>query len=835
MAKRVTVVVNLFAGPGAGKTTTAMEISAELKKRGINLEYVQEYAKELVYAERFDLLKDQEHVTDTQYQRLDVLRNKVDVIITDSPVLLGLVYGKGRISEDYQRKIRGYHDSFDNFNLFIERGKDYQQSGRLESREEAVQKDNEIVQMLKENNVFYGTYRHDTVDKLMDNIQSHIEKLRNEPPTKPKENYMPNEKTKKPSWKKIVVPTDWRQKEYDKISFYRIGREGGELDGYVFSQAKAMINTDDVVTVRYGNPAKEEKVICDRIIVRADSTITLKKGTEQKKITGKELASLLSRCLETNIQRKRSGSAESKADTQKSKEKATERKFEPLENISSEMRDTLTGTFQEDIYSYEGKQVFLSDVSGKYIVADNDDIEFTDEGELVLKKRAQGEKAYRAEQGEKVIFESESDAIISLIGGSSRTYDMMSDEDKNNVDAAYAALMRETDREYYDSLPSKEVFSKEYLIKKNWAKYQNYKNDKAYEKNTPYPLRDKQIFVCWKFVYYNENGEPYVKPQKVPFSPHYDGRAKSGSRDGSHVKTWGTFDEACKAVDKFGYDGVGIMFGNGVMGVDIDGCIKDGKITDEAKDIITRLNSYTEYSPSGTGVHTLCFGSIPKGSRNDSIGLEMYPSGRFFTLTGHRYENYARMAKKADTQPVLDEIYNENFAGREIPQKITSFVGENEEESFTSKEIVDKLLSAPKMSGKFKRICQGLPPYVWDAAKEKWTDKLDSNFLKVDGTPDTSKLDYAFCKMLVFYRATSSQIDEIYRAQDTKNAVEGLTVEGGGLARDKWDRQQGSATYGEYVIKNAFRGVTALYDENTAKDYARGFAERKKTNVNEME
>lgn len=493
------------------------------------------------------------------------------------------------------------------------------------------------------------------------------------------------------------------------------------------------------------------------------------------------------------------------------------------------------GTFQEDIYSYEGKQVFLSDVSGKYIVADNNDIEFTDEGELVFKKRALEEKAHRAAQGEKVIFSDENEAIISLIGGSSRTYDMMSDEDKNGVDAAYVALMKETDREYYDSLPSKEAFAKEYLIKKNWAKYQNYKNDKAYEKNTPYPLRDKQIFVCWKFVYYNENGEPYVKPQKVPFSPHYDGRAKSGSRDGSHVKTWGTFDEACKAVDKYGYDGVGIMFGGGVMGVDIDGCIKDGKITDEANSIITRLNSYTEYSPSGTGVHTLCFGSIPKGSRNDKIGLEMYPSGRFFTLTGHRYGNYMKMAKKSEVQPVIDEIYNENFSMREAPQKVTSFVGETEEASFTSKEIVDKLLSAPKMSGKFKRICQGLAPYVWDAAKEKWTDKLDENFLKVDGTPDTSKLDYAFCKMLVFYRATASQIDEIYRAQDPKNAVEGLTVEGGGLARDKWDRQQGSSTYGEYVIKNAFRGVTALYDESTAKDYARGFAERKKTNLNEME
>ena len=829
MAKSRTVVVNLFAGPCAGKTTTAMEISAELKKRGVNLEYVSEYAKELVYAERYDLLSDQEHVTDTQYNRLDVLRDKVDVIITDSPVLLGLIYGKGKISAEYEEKVKSYHESFDSFNLFIERGEGYQQSGRRENREEAVEKDREIRQMLKENDVYYGTYRHDTVGKLVDDIQTTLRKTQN------KENGMPNEKTKKPSWKKVLVPIEWRQKEYDKVAFYKLGKEAGELKGYVISQAKALLHTNETVKVRYGDPAKEENVLADRLIVRADAMITLKKGDEQKKVTGKELSVALARSLEAHTQAKSADNGKSKVNAPKTKEKPSEAKFEPLESISKEMRDTLTGSFQEDIYAAEGKQVFLSDVNGLYVVADNDDMEFTDEGELVMKKRALSEKAHRAAQGEKVVFSSEDEAIMALVGGNSRTYDMMSDEDKAGVDVAYASLMKETDREYYDTLPSKEAFAKDFLIKKNWAKYQNYKNDKAYEKNTPYPLRDKQIFVCWKFVYYNENGEPYVKPQKVPFSPHYDGRAKSSSRDGSHVRTWGNFEEACKAVDKFGYDGVGIMFGNGVMGVDIDGCIKDGKITDEAKDIITRLNSYTEYSPSGTGVHTLCFGSIPKGSRNDSIGLEIYPSGRFFTLTGHRYENYARMAKKADTQPVIDAIYNENFAGREVPQKITSFVGETEEESFSSKEIVSKILSAPKMSGKFKRLCQGLPPFVWDAAKEKWTDKVDENFLKVDGTADTSKLDYAFCKMLVFYRATGKQIDEIYRAQDTNNKIDGLTVEGGGLARDKWDRQQGSVTYGEYVIGNAFRGVTALYDENTAKDFARGFANRKKSIINDME
>lgn len=837
MANEKPIIINLFAGPGAGKTTTAMEISAELKKKGINLEYVPEYAKELVYAERYDLLADQAHVTDTQYQRFDALRGKVDVIVTDSPVLLGLIYGKGKLSPENEQKVKEYHNSFDTFNLFIERGEGYQQDGRRETRTEAEEKDREIRQMLKDNGVYYGVYNHDNVQKLIENIQVTLEKRekvaqRSERTAEPS---APRAASGKSTWRKVVVPTEWRVKQYDKVAFYRFGKEAGELAGYSISHPKAMLHTNESVTVKYGDPATEVKAVCDRLIFRADASITLKKGDEQKKVTGKELATALERSLEAFTQAKNAQKEIGQAEVTPKEKNSKNGVFEPLKAIPQEMREVLTGSFDEDIFDANDKQVFLSTVAEGYIVADNGDMEFNEAGELVLKQSAREEMAHRISQGEKCVFATESDAIMALLGGNSKTYEAMSEQDRSNVDTAYLALIDATDKEYYDTLPSKEAFAKEYLIKKNWAKYQNYHNDRAYEQNTPYPLRDRQIFVCWKFVYYNENGEPYTKPQKVPFSPHYDGRAKSGSQDGSHIKTWGTFDEACKAVDKYGYDGIGIMFGNGVMGIDIDGCIKDGQISDAARDIVTRVNSYTEYSPSGTGVHTLCFGSIPKGSRNDAIGLEMYPSGRFFTLTGHRFENYSRMAKKADCQPVIDEIYNENF-GQRTAAAIVNPVGAPTEQTYTSAEIVKRLLSAPKMADKFRRLCQGKPPRVWDAAKEQWTDRVDSNFLKEDGSPDGSKLDYAFCKMLVFFRATAQQIDEIYRAQESGASVEGLTVDGGGLARDKWDRRQGAeGTYGQYVINNAFKGVTALYDPATAKPFAKGFAERKKSSYNDME
>lgn len=55
-ADRTTIVINAFGGPGSGKTTSCMNICAELKKQGFNAEYVQEYAKELVYDKNFELL-----------------------------------------------------------------------------------------------------------------------------------------------------------------------------------------------------------------------------------------------------------------------------------------------------------------------------------------------------------------------------------------------------------------------------------------------------------------------------------------------------------------------------------------------------------------------------------------------------------------------------------------------------------------------------------------------------------------------------------------------------------------------------------------------------------
>ncbi len=77
------------------------------------------------------------------------------------------------------------------------------------------------------------------------------------------------------------------------------------------------------------------------------------------------------------------------------------------------------------------------------------------------------------------------------------------------------------------------------------------------------------------------------------------------------------------------------MFSNSpYVGIDIDHCIKDGVYSDLAKDVIALFQSYTEISPSGTGVHIICKGQlISSGKKNSQLGLEVYDTGRYFTVT----------------------------------------------------------------------------------------------------------------------------------------------------------------------------------------------------------
>jgi len=141
------LVINLFAGPGAGKSTSAAAVFALLKMHGVNAELITEFAKDLTWEKRNRTLDNQVYVFAKQYHKMWRVKDQVDVIITDSPLLLSFVYGlngAGATSMVWE----AYHD-FNNVNFFIGRVKKFNPVGRNQTEEEANKLDEDILNVLK--------------------------------------------------------------------------------------------------------------------------------------------------------------------------------------------------------------------------------------------------------------------------------------------------------------------------------------------------------------------------------------------------------------------------------------------------------------------------------------------------------------------------------------------------------------------------------------------------------------------------------------------------------------------------------------------------------------
>ena len=141
------VVINLFGAPGSGKSTTMARLFADLKQEGYNVEMVSEFAKDLVYENRIDTMKDELYIFAKQNHRLFKAKDKVDIIITDRPLLLTCVYDKlyGENDENLHELVRTTFDKYDNVNiLLIPEGVKYQTNGLLQDKKEA----NEIFKII---------------------------------------------------------------------------------------------------------------------------------------------------------------------------------------------------------------------------------------------------------------------------------------------------------------------------------------------------------------------------------------------------------------------------------------------------------------------------------------------------------------------------------------------------------------------------------------------------------------------------------------------------------------------------------------------------------------
>lgn len=161
--KRNTLVVNLFGGPGTGKSTLMAAIFAKLKSMGYDCEMCPEFAKELVWENRLETFSDELYLFAKQNHRLFRLIGKVDIVITDRPLYLSIPYYnyyKGR-NETYERLVKDTFDSYENLNIFLERRKEFVQNGRNESEEESKAFDKRFKECLDEAGYSYATFPGD--------------------------------------------------------------------------------------------------------------------------------------------------------------------------------------------------------------------------------------------------------------------------------------------------------------------------------------------------------------------------------------------------------------------------------------------------------------------------------------------------------------------------------------------------------------------------------------------------------------------------------------------------------------------------------------------------
>lgn len=275
----------------------------------------------------------------------------------------------------------------------------------------------------------------------------------------------------------------------------------------------------------------------------------------------------------------------------------------------------------------------------------------------------------------------------------------------------------------------------------------------------PTELKECPQWIVWKKE--QRNG----KWTKIPYQVNGEA-AQSNSRD-----TWSTFQEASQEfLNSEKYDGIGFMFSkeDDFVGIDIDDCI-DGEIVNKfAAEIINLMDSYTEYSPSGNGIHIIVKGELPEhitgtGKKDSKLGLEVYRHGRYFTFTGHR-ENDNDVFERTDE---LDDLFRTHFKA----QKPIKQSAGNKQMDLTNVELWRKMFNAKNGA----------------ATESLYKGDLINN--------DHSSSDLSLCNHLAFWTGRNAeQMDSMFRESN--------------LFRTKWDKVHFSTgeTYGEMTIKQAIEG-----------------------------
>lgn len=169
-----TLVINLIGGPGCGKSTTAAGIFYELKKNGVDCEMSLEFAKDKVWENSLQTLDDQIYVFGKQFHKLWRLNGKVDVVITDSPLLLSCYYNKDE-SNYFDDFVVEQYNRFDNLLFFIERTEQYKENGRIQTKEESKEIDCVLKNIMDSRGITYETVKCDNaVSEITNKILTEI-------------------------------------------------------------------------------------------------------------------------------------------------------------------------------------------------------------------------------------------------------------------------------------------------------------------------------------------------------------------------------------------------------------------------------------------------------------------------------------------------------------------------------------------------------------------------------------------------------------------------------------------------------------------------------------
>ncbi|WP_217813416.1 phage/plasmid primase, P4 family [Clostridium tyrobutyricum] len=275
--------------------------------------------------------------------------------------------------------------------------------------------------------------------------------------------------------------------------------------------------------------------------------------------------------------------------------------------------------------------------------------------------------------------------------------------------------------------------------------------------NIPQDLKKHDNWVLWK---YQE-----VKGRKTKIPYQVNGKIASST----NLDTWTKFDNVIETYNKGQYSGIGFVFTNtDITGIDLDHILsQEGSINKDTQDIINQFSSYTEYSPSGEGIHIYVHGNIPKAIKKD---IEIYSTGRFFTVTGNKICGDSI----ENRQDILNEFYEKYHKNN--PEITKNKIINNKD--------IDELLNKAFMSKNGFKI-ETLYRGEWECL----------------GYPSQSEAEQAFCNYMAFWCDKNPElIDQAFRKS--------------GLYREKWNRQD----YRDWTINKAIRDCGETYQEYLEKN-----------------